>query len=139
MKRVLLILTLGAIVALPFVLRTKRAAMAKADDTVVIITPHNEAIRFEYARGFGDWYRAKTGRTVAIDWRIVGGTSEIARFLEGEYVAAFEQHWTRMPGRRWSAEIQAGFDSGISDKDPFEHIAELRESLTARAARKDAA
>ena len=37
------------------------------------------------------------------------------------------------------AEVQAGFDSGISDKDPFEQIAELRESLTARAVCKDAA
>ena len=37
------------------------------------------------------------------------------------------------------AEIQAGRDSGVSDKDPFEHIAELRERLTASAVRKDAA
>lgn len=40
---------------------------------------------------------------------------------------------------RLRAEIQAGFDSGISDKDPFEYIAELRAGLDARAARKDAA
>ena len=40
---------------------------------------------------------------------------------------------------RLRAEIQAGFDSGISDKDPFEYIAELRAGLASRAALKDAA
>jgi ABC-type Fe3+ transport system substrate-binding protein len=42
---------------------------------------------------------------------MVGGTSEIARFLEGEYVSAFELHWTRDLGKPWSAEIQAGFQN----------------------------
>ena len=109
--RAVIIFALIAIVALPFALRPKRASVSQADDTVVIITPHNEAIRYEYARGFGEWYRAKTGRTVAIDWRLVGGTSEIARFLEGEYTTAFENYWVRELGKPWSTEIQAGFQS----------------------------
>ncbi|MEI6467371.1 MAG: iron ABC transporter substrate-binding protein, partial [Verrucomicrobiota bacterium] len=111
MKRWLIIGMLLAIVAVPFALRPQRGATARTDDTVVIITPHNEAIRHEYARGFAAWYRAKTGRTVGIDWRMVGGTSDIARFLEGEYTSAFELHWTRL-GKEWSAEIQAGFQNG---------------------------
>ncbi len=112
MKRLLILLALVVIVALPFVLRPKRTTVAKADDTVVIITPHNEAIRSEYGRGFAEWYRARTGRTVAIDWRMIGGTSDIARFLESEYVAAFEQHWTKKLERPWSADVQAGFQNG---------------------------
>ena len=111
MKRALILLALVVIVALPFALRPKRVAAAKADDTVVVITPHNEAIRYEYARGFAEWHRAKTGRTVAIDWRVLGGTSEIARFLESEYTTAFENYWMRELGRPWSAEIQAGFQN----------------------------
>jgi iron(III) transport system substrate-binding protein len=110
-KRALLIVALVAVVALPFVLRPKRVAVAKADDTVVIITPHNEAIRYEFARGFEAWYRERSGRSVAIDWRIVGGTSDIARFLEGEYTTAFENHWTRELGKEWSAAIQSGFQA----------------------------
>ena len=102
-NRVLILLALIAVVALPFGLRPKRGAQVRADDTVVIITPHNEAIRFEYGSGFAAWYRARTGRTVSIDWRIVGGTSEFARFLEGEYVAAFEHLWTGTLKRAWSA------------------------------------
>lgn len=111
-KRVILIAVLVAIVALPFVLRPPRATLAGADDTVVIITPHNEAIRHEFGRGFAEWYRDRTGRTVAIDWRMIGGTGEIARFLEGEYTTAFQNHWTRTLGKPWSAGIQAGFQNG---------------------------
>ena len=37
------------------------------------------------------------------------------------------------------AEIQSGRDSGISDKDPFEHIAELRQRAHAELAKRDAA
>jgi iron(III) transport system substrate-binding protein len=130
-KRLVIILTLVAIVALPFLLRPKRVAAGKADDTVVIITPHNEAIRYEFARGFAEWYRAKTGRTVAIDWRIVGGTSEIARFLEGEYVAAFENHWTRQLNRPWSTEVQAGFQNGRLPDDAPAIVKEARATFLA--------
>ena len=117
MTRALLLLALVALVALPFALRKTQVVGAAADDTVVIITPHNEAIRYEYGRGFAAWYRAKTGRTVAVDWRVVGGTSEIARYLEGEYVTAFERHWVGRLGRGWSEEIQAGFQASRQPPD----------------------
>lgn len=131
MKRVLIVLALIAIVALPFALRPKGGVMARADDTVVIITPHNEAIRFEYARGFAAWYRARTGRTIAVDWRMVGGTSDIARFLEGEYTTAFENHWTRQLGRAWSADIEAGFQNGRLAADAAASVREARATFLA--------
>ncbi|MGH8020480.1 MAG: extracellular solute-binding protein [Opitutaceae bacterium] len=82
-----------------------------ADDTVVIITPHNEAIRSEFARGFADWYQRKRGRSAAVDWRVIGGTSEIARYLDGEYTQSFRLHWTRDLGREWSAQVEQLFDN----------------------------
>lgn len=109
LKRAIIILTLVATVALPFILRPKQVAVARADDTLVIITPHNEAIRHEYGVGFRRWYQQRTGRTVFIDWRVIGGTSEIARFLESEYIASFQNHWMRRLGRPWSMEVQAAF------------------------------
>jgi len=110
MKRALLLLALVATLALPFWLRPARVAGAvAADDTVVIISPHNEAIRHEYSLAFARWYHARTGRTVVVDWRSIGGTSEIARYLEGAYTTAFKNLWTAQPGREWSAEVQAGF------------------------------
>ncbi len=131
MKRWIIIFTLVVIVAVPFVLRPNRVSVARADDTIVVITPHNEAIRYEFARGFAEWYKARTGRTVAIDWRIVGGTSEIARFLEGEYVAAFEHHWTRRLGKPWSAEIQAGFQNARLAADAPAIVKEARAAFLA--------
>ena len=99
LKRAAIVLALVATVALPFLLRPHREAPGEADDTLVIITPHNEAIRHEFALGFRDWYKAKTGRTVFLDWRMIGGTSEIARYLEGEYVASFRNLWTGTMGQ----------------------------------------
>lgn len=40
---------------------------------------------------------------------------------------------------RLRAEIQAGIDSGISDKDPFDHIAELRQRAHEQTKARDAA
>lgn len=131
MKRALLIFALVAVVAVPFALRPKREAAARADDTVVIITPHNEAIRHEFGRGFSAWYRERTGRSVAIDWRIVGGTSDIARYLEGEYTAAFENYWTRKRGRAWSAEVQAGFQAARVAADAPAAVKEAWEAFRA--------
>lgn len=131
MKRFLIILTLIATVALPFILRPERPAVARADESLVIITPHNEAIRFEIGRGFSSWYQAKTGRTVAIDWRMVGGTSDIARFLEGEYTAAFENYWVRTLRKPWSSAIQAGFQSARPAADASDLVKEARASFLA--------
>jgi ABC-type Fe3+ transport system substrate-binding protein len=111
-KRLIIIFALAVTLALPFVLRPRQTAPEKTDATLVIITPHNEAIRQEYTTGFKVWYQARTGRSVTIDWRVIGGTSEIARFLEGEYVAAFENYWTGKLGKPWSTEVQAGFQNG---------------------------
>jgi ABC-type Fe3+ transport system substrate-binding protein len=131
LKRFVVILALVVVIALPFLLRPNRARVEKADDTVVIITPHNEAIRYEFARGFSQWYRTKTRRTVAIDWRIVGGTSDIARFLESEYVAAFEYYWTGHLHKAWSAEIQAGFQQARLAADAPAMVKEARAAFLA--------
>lgn len=117
MKRYLIIAALITVVALPFALRTKHTTFGKADDTVVIITPHNEAIRSEYAQGFAEWYRARTGRTVNIDWRVIGGTSEITRFLESEYISSFQNYWTKTLGKPWSLDVQAAFTNHRLPKD----------------------
>lgn len=109
MQRFLIIFALVATVALPFALRPEKTALAPAQDSLVIITPHNEATRYEFGRGFQAWYQQRTGRTVRVDWRVLGGTSDITRYLEGAYNAAFELHWTGKLGRGWTSDVQAGF------------------------------
>jgi len=111
-KRSLILVALALTLALPFALRPPNDAASlaeKADDSLVIISPHNEAIRYELGRAFRHWYRERTGRSITVDWRAIGGTSEITRFIESEYLTAFQNHWTRTLGRPWSAEVQAAF------------------------------
>ena len=100
---------LALIIALPFALKPKEDLLARADDQVIIVTPHNEQIRYEFSRAFGEHYRQQTGRTVRIDWRMPGGTSEIARFIRSEYYAAFERFW-KLSGKVWTAEAAGTFD-----------------------------
>jgi ABC-type Fe3+ transport system substrate-binding protein len=109
MKRTILLLVLLATLALPFVLRPGKPASAAADDTLVIATSHNEAIRYEFGLAFQRWYKQQTGRTVSIDWRVIGGAREITRYLDGAYTASFENYWRHTLKRDWSNAIEAGF------------------------------
>lgn len=60
---------------------------AAADDRVVIISPHNEAIRYEFARGFDLWYRQQFGQGATVEWRDLGGTTDALRFVQSEFAA----------------------------------------------------
>ena len=109
-RNVLIVVALALILGLPFLLRPRDSLLANADETLVIVTPHNEAIRYEFARGFRAWYKAKTGKLARIDWRSPGGTTEIARYLASEYEAPFEMQWRRKQKMRWNAVAQRSFD-----------------------------
>lgn len=56
-----------------------------ADDHLVILSPHWEGIQQEFERGFGDYWREKTGRRVEITWLDQGGTSQILRYIRSEF------------------------------------------------------
>ncbi len=96
-----LVLLLAAVLALPFAARSAAGeAPARpqrgADAAVLrIITPHNEAIRAEFARAFAAWHAARTGRPARIEWVVIGGTSEIGRYLASEAVNAARAWWRR--------------------------------------------
>ena len=63
---------------------------ADAGQRVVIITPHVDAIRNEFSRGFADWHKEQFGEPAEVDWRTVGGTSDSLKFVQSEF--------TRKPG-----------------------------------------
>jgi len=124
LRIILVFVALALVVGVPFLLRPEQNLLAAADNTLIIVSPHNEAIRHEFTRAFTDWYQQQTGRTVRIDWRIVGGTSEIAKYLKSEYFTAFRREW-EAAGNRWTPEVQAAFDNyrvepaaDDSDDDP---------------------
>lgn len=131
LKQAIIIGALLATLVLPFALRPHKEAGVKVDETLVIISPHNEAIRQEFDRAFVRWYHERTGKTVALDWRLIGGTTEIARFLEGEYTAAFQNHWENKLGKKWSNDVLTGFSNGALSKDASAEAREARAAFMA--------
>ncbi|MGE4549913.1 MAG: iron ABC transporter substrate-binding protein, partial [Opitutales bacterium] len=75
-KQIAIFALIGLVVGLPFTLRKEEQIITNPDETIVIISPHMESIRHEFAVGFRKWYQEKTSKTVQVDWRTVGGTSE---------------------------------------------------------------
>jgi ABC-type Fe3+ transport system substrate-binding protein len=59
--------------------------LAVGAQRVVIITPHVDAIRNEFARGFAEWHREQFGEPAEVDWRTVGGTSDSLKFVQSEF------------------------------------------------------
>lgn len=84
----LLFLALGVVLLVPFLLKPKQDAFPAGERTIVILSPHNESVRYEFERAFRRWHHANFGETVTIDWRNIGGTSEIIRYLDSEFAAA---------------------------------------------------
>lgn len=114
LKQAPLFLLLAIVLIGPIVLRPKQTASSKSaagERALVLITPHNESIRYEFRRGFEDHYLKKTGQRVRLDWRTPGGTSEIGRYIASEYLAAFQDHWTHKLKHPWSSAVAASFDN----------------------------
>ncbi len=79
--RVLIALFIAALVGLPILLRPAAGADDDATPHVIVITPHNEQIRYEFARGFRTWHDRVYGSPAAVVWSTPGGASEIRRML----------------------------------------------------------
>lgn len=114
-KNLWIILAFAVVLAAPVLLRPKDLESAKAERRLVIISPHNEAIKFEFERAFRDYHFRKTAEIVRIDWRSPGGTSEIARYLASEYLAAFQNYWTNKLHKPWSSAVESAFDNPKAD------------------------
>jgi ABC-type Fe3+ transport system substrate-binding protein len=61
------------------------ASARGAEHRVIIITPHVDAIRYEFAHGFERWHERRFGEKAEVDWRNVGGTSDALRFIQSEF------------------------------------------------------
>lgn len=104
----------------PFWLKPEVESAAQENSRrLVILTPHHESIREEFGRAFAAEWKRQTGEAVMIDWRVPGGTSEIALMLKSEYAAAFQQHWRQVLKRPWTAEVaQACLNPKAGAEDP---------------------
>ena len=83
---------LTLIVALPLAMRRQSATTSprNADDRLIILSPHNESIRQEFGEAFATHWKKTTGRSIYIDWRTPGGTSEIRMVIDAGFKAAEE-------------------------------------------------
>lgn len=50
-----------------------------------VITPHTEAIRTEFGRGFARWHQRHFGEPATVEWRDVGGTSDALKYVQSEF------------------------------------------------------
>ena len=105
------VVALLAVILIPVAFRSRTRVSAKPDETLIILSPHNEAVRYEFERAFTAAHLQRTGRRVRIDWRTPGGTSEIARYLASAYLGAFQYEWESRLRQPWNAEVQAAFDN----------------------------
>ena len=85
------------LIAIPLILAPDSAGNTEKQestevDNLVLITPHPEMTRQEFDKAFRKYYLEKYGRQVNLDWRNVGGTSDIVRYINDRYEAAFRLH-----------------------------------------------
>ncbi len=128
MKKYIYILSaIALVVGLPIVFKRSNLTLpTQADDTVVIITPHNESIRLELDLGFRDWYFKKTGRTVIIDWRVPGSTGDIIRYIDSMYINAFRLYWENTLHNPWNQKVLENF---VNSNPQDESAKKIREAF----------
>ena len=79
-------------------------------ETLVVLPPHSESIRYEFERAFQKYYREHYGRDIVIDWRSPGGSSDIVRYIDDRYEAAFREYFLSDPANGgWDEEIAVNY------------------------------
>jgi iron(III) transport system substrate-binding protein len=105
-KELAVCLLMLATLAGPFLLKpTQSTAPAHYDRRLVIISPHHDRIREEFGHAFAAHWKQTTGQTLFIDWRVPGGTSEIALMIKSEALAAFQHYWEKKLHQAWSPAV----------------------------------
>src|SRR4030095_6328307 len=72
---------LAGLLGLSFLIPGSRAVGERA----IVLTPHVDAIRIEFANGFAKWHQEHFQEPGGVEWRNVGGTSDALRFIQSEF------------------------------------------------------
>jgi ABC-type Fe3+ transport system substrate-binding protein len=92
---------------------------ADSGRTLVIVTPHNESIRYEFEEAFKAHYLETYGENINLDWRMPGGTSDIVRYIDDRFSGEFKRYWEANPSLgRWSQIIEKNFNNNKMDSPP---------------------
>lgn len=101
------------LILLPILLRqeTQQNSPEEHTDILVAVSPHTEPIKYEFERAFRKYYKEQTGRDIRIDWRSLGGTNDITRYVEDRFTAEFRLAWLEK-GNEYNNTVEKAF------KDP---------------------
>jgi iron(III) transport system permease protein len=75
---------LALFMASTLLVSSPRTAAAEGDE-VVIVSSHWEGIKKELGDGFKRQWRADTGRDITLRWLDIGGTSDIIKYIRGQF------------------------------------------------------
>lgn len=114
------LIPLSLLILLPVWMRPVAESAPEATARLVIVTPHNEAIRYEFAQAFRSHCRETLNLEVVIDWRAPGGTSEIARFVDDQFKSSFRRYWQEAQDTPWSEAVARSFNNRKLNKDTAE-------------------
>jgi len=118
-RELFVVVGLAMTIAAPFALKPADGSVSdNYDRRLVIITPHNDKIRYEFGAAFSRYWKQRTGETLYVDWRAPGGTADIAMYLRSEFAAAFGYYWTRQTAEPWTFEVETAFSNGKLDMKP---------------------
>lgn len=90
-RRLALPILLVLLAALPIALAPTGARTDDSARRVIVYTPHNEQIRFEFARAFEAWHQREFGEPAEVIWNTPGGASEIRRILQASAESALRE------------------------------------------------
>jgi ABC-type Fe3+ transport system substrate-binding protein len=98
LRRYFLVLLFVIVLVAPFALKAMQRAPGPAEQPdalqLVIVTPNVESIRREFADAFSAWHQAHFNRPVHLDYRLIGGASDIVRYFESSKASLLEQQGT---------------------------------------------
>ncbi|MHC4220201.1 MAG: ABC transporter substrate-binding protein [Planctomycetota bacterium] len=86
-RRLVILMCFAALVAAPLMLAPRRPAPA-GGARLIIITPHNEQIRYEFGGAFETWHAERYGERAHVVWSVPGGATEILRMLRSRHATA---------------------------------------------------
>ena len=59
---------------------------ARAEEArVIVVSPHNEAIRYEFGHRFAQWHLERHHEPASVEWRDIGGSTDAFRFIRSEF------------------------------------------------------
>ncbi len=117
-RYLLVFFALIAVIAGPVLMKPETSARTQdfaERDRLVIVTPHVESIRYEFEAAFQRWMKDTHQRSVVIDWRVPGGTSEISKVVASEFRAALEYHWSQQQPEPWQDQFGVVFTDAKTD------------------------